>query len=197
MRKPLLAFALLLIPAAGAAQKASEKALVMQQVAGVDITVEYHRPVARGRPKLFGGVVHWGETWTPGANWATTLEVSQDVSLNGHAVPKGKYSLWMVPADTGNWTVFLNKNAKRWHTQKPKDTAEDIVRFMVKPEKAAHIDVLTFAFPMVTKESASLRMQWGETVIPLELTVGSVKPDTMSIDHATRELRTSRARGSS
>lgn len=176
MRTQLLLMAILAAPCATSAQKASEKALVMQQVAGVDITVEYHRPVARGRDKLFGGVVHWNEVWTPGANNATTLEVSADVTLNGQLVPKGKYSLWMIPSDTGSWTVFLNKNAKRWHTQKPKDTSEDVVRFLVKPTSAPAIDVLTFAFPAVTKEGATLQMQWGETVVPLELRLSTISP---------------------
>ena len=42
-------------------------------VNGTTITLDFSRPVARGRDSLFGGVVHWGELWTPGANWATKL----------------------------------------------------------------------------------------------------------------------------
>lgn len=163
--------ALVTLPSLASAQKKSEKALVMQQVAGVDVTVEYHRPVARGREKLFGGVVKWEEVWTPGANNATTLEVSADITLNGHAVPKGKYSLWLVPSETGEWTVFLNNKAARWHTEKPKDTADDIVRFTVKAEAAPHLEVLTFTFPQVTGKGTSLRMQWGEVAIPLEIAI--------------------------
>jgi hypothetical protein len=184
----LLLPALLLAPAGVSAQKPSEKAMVMQQVAGVDITIEYHRPVARGRPKLFGGVVHFGETWTPGANWATTFEVSSDITLNGQTVPKGKYSMWMVPADTGRWVVFLNNKAKRWHTERPKSTDEDVVRFTVTPEKAPPVEVLTFSFPNITKEGASLRMQWGETVIPLEISLTPIKSVQLSAAERTQYI---------
>ena len=162
------------LPIAASAQNRSEKASVMQEIAGVTVTIDYYRPVARGREKLFGGVVHWGETWTPGANWATTLDVSRDFTLNGRDVPKGKYSMWMVPAEQGDWTVFLNKTPKRFHTQRPKGTDEDIVRFTVAPQKGPHMEVLTFYFPLVTKEGATLHMQWGETVIPLALAIGKL-----------------------
>ena len=60
------------------------------------VTINYARPRARGRSPLFGKVVRWGDTWTPGANWATTLEVSREVRLDGHPIPKGKYSVWFV-----------------------------------------------------------------------------------------------------
>ena len=102
-----LAAALLILPAALSAQpRASERATVNQIVNGTSITFDFSRPVARGRDHLFGGVVHWGELWTPGANWATTLEVDHDVKLNGHAVPAGKYSVW-IRVQPEEWTVFL------------------------------------------------------------------------------------------
>jgi len=58
--------------------------------------------------------VHWGDLWTPGANWATTLEVDRDIKLNGHAVPAGKYSAWMR-VQPEEWTVFLNGEARMYH----------------------------------------------------------------------------------
>jgi hypothetical protein len=77
--------------------RASEVGSMSQIIDGTKISMEYSRPRARGRDPLFGGrVVHWNEVWTPGANWATTLEASKDVTLNGQRVPKGKYSVWLV-----------------------------------------------------------------------------------------------------
>jgi hypothetical protein len=64
----------------------SEHAVVAQTVAGTTITVEYYRPQARGRDSLLGKVVKWGGRWTPGANWATTIEVDRDVRLNGEGL---------------------------------------------------------------------------------------------------------------
>ena len=77
----------LALPFTAAAQvRLSERGRVSQTVSGTTITVDYARPGARGRD-IFGGVVHWGEVWTPGANWGTTLEVDRAIKLNGHDVP--------------------------------------------------------------------------------------------------------------
>lgn len=52
------------------AQQASQHGSVAQTVNRTVITLEYDRPVARGR-ELFGGIVDWDAIWTPGANVAT------------------------------------------------------------------------------------------------------------------------------
>ena len=103
MRIRLLAAAMLFgatSPSFASAQiRASEHATVTQRVSGTTITLEYDRPVARGRT-IFGErgvVVKWGEVWTPGANWATTIDVDRDVKNDGRPLPKGKYSLWLTP----------------------------------------------------------------------------------------------------
>src|SRR5512138_77827 len=59
----------------GAQVRASERGSVSQTVDGTVIEVDYGRPRLKGRIP-FGGIVHWGEVWTPGANSATTLRVS-------------------------------------------------------------------------------------------------------------------------
>src|SRR6185369_7549939 len=84
------------LPAAVHAQlRASALASVSQMLDGTTITVAYSRPRARGRTleRVFSGNGEWGKPWTPGANMATTLDVTRDVSLNGHAVAKGTYSV--------------------------------------------------------------------------------------------------------
>src|SRR5439155_9636490 len=70
--------------------RASERGSVSQIVDGTSIEVNYGRPRLRGRI-AFGGVVHWGEMWTPGANFATTIRFGKDVKFSGRAVPAGRY----------------------------------------------------------------------------------------------------------
>lgn len=164
---------LALAPAALAAQvRASERATVSQTVDGTTITIEYSRPVARGRDSLFGKVVHWGEIWTPGANWATTLEVDKDVRLNDQPVPRGKYAVWIVPHATGTWTVLLSDSVRKFHTQRP-DTTKARVRFAVTPVERTKIEVLTWSFPDVRPDGAGLEMQWGATAVPLRIATAS------------------------
>jgi hypothetical protein len=165
-----------LLPVALAAQvRASERGSVSQTVDGTVITVDYARPVARGRDTLFGSVVHWGETWTPGANWATTLEVSRAVQLNGQPIPAGKYSMWMVPRADSAWTVFLSTKEKLFHTQKP-DSASRFARFTVEPLPGPRTDVLTWSFTEVDGEGAALQLQWGTTLVPLRVGVTPSRP---------------------
>ena len=161
----------------GAQSMASEKGTVTQTVDGTTITVEYYRPVARNRTP-FPDVVHWGRMWTPGANWATTLEIDQPIRLNGNPVPKGKYSVWMIPQQD-EWTVILNRDARRFHTQPPASSDEEL-RLTVKPTTGAHMEALTFYFPVVTRDGATLDMHWAATVIPLRITVSPSRPPDVS-----------------
>jgi hypothetical protein len=172
-------------PVALSAQvRASERGSVSQTVDGTVITVDYSRPQARGRDQLFGRVVHWGDVWTPGANWATTLEVSRAIRLNDQPVPAGKYSVWMIPREGGAWTVFLHSKTGLFHTQKP-DTADRVAGFTVTPlTAAAPAEALTWSFPAVDSEGTALHLQWGTTVIPLSVKVEPTRP----VARARRDL---------
>ncbi len=184
-----LAFALA-FPAALAAQfRASELGSVSQTIDGTRITVEFSRPQARGRDSLFGRVVKRGEVWTPGANWATTLEVSKDVKLNSHPLPKGKYSVWMVVRPVAEWTVVVDPRFHRFHMFPPDSTAEQI-RFQVRPQERPFIEVLTWSFPDNRQSGATLAMQWGATYVPLEVEVEPSHRLTIAADRASPYLGT-------
>ena len=173
----VVALALVLPGSRAAAQMASEKGSVTQTVDGTTITIEYSRPVARGR-NPFPDVVRWGRMWTPGANWATTVEVDRPVHVNGLDVPTGKYSVWMIPG-ADEWTVTLNREARRFHTQPP-SSSEEQVRFTVKPVTGAHMETLAFYFPVVTRDGATLDLHWGTTVVPMRITVEPTRPPTIA-----------------
>jgi hypothetical protein len=172
-RYSLIMAMLAVTTSAGAQARASEHGLVAQTIDGTTITVDYYRPVARGRAPLFGKVVKMDETWTPGANWATTVDVDRDVKINGQPLPKGKYSLWIVPA-VDDWTVIFNKDVKLYHVVHPKKE-NDALRFTVKPAEGPHTEVLTWSFPAVARDGATLQMNWGTTVIPLRVDVEASK----------------------
>ncbi|MEO7986781.1 MAG: DUF2911 domain-containing protein, partial [Gemmatimonadales bacterium] len=71
----------------------SQQARLEQQVGPVHVTIDYRRPVARGR-RLFGGIVPYGKEWDPGADAASTIQFSRDVLLEGQPVSRGTYSIW-------------------------------------------------------------------------------------------------------
>ncbi|MEZ5392362.1 MAG: DUF2911 domain-containing protein [Bryobacterales bacterium] len=86
-------------------------------MSGTHFEVAYSRPAARGRD-LFGGLVKWGEVWTPGANQATTLEFDKDIKVGRETIAAGRYSVWAIPGEA-EWTILLDENADRFHIEKP------------------------------------------------------------------------------
>lgn len=163
-------FALVGCPWQASAQiLASENASVSQTVDGTTATVRYARPRARGRANLFGSRVRWGEIWTPGANRATLLEVSNDLVLEGKKVPKGKYSVWVV-IQPGEWEMVLDRDTTLFHTQGPKERAGQ-VRFPVTRERRPFMEALTWWFPEVGSRQGILAFQWDTVYVPLRFVV--------------------------
>lgn len=145
----------------------SQHGTVSQRVNETTITIEYDRPVARGR-ELFGKLVPYGRIWNPGANDATTVEVSTPVKVNGQDLPEGRYSLWAIPRDD-EWTVIFNRQHAVWHTKYPE--GQDALRLQIKPETGSHMETMAFYFPVVEGRTARLVLHWGSVVVPMDVEV--------------------------
>ncbi len=157
-------------PSNAAAQiRGSERGTISQVSNGTTVTLDYGRPHVRGRTPVFGGLVGWGHVWTPGANEATTFEATADVTLNGRTVPQGRYSVWMIPAES-DWEMVLDPRAALYHTQPPEPTSDQI-RFRVTPESAEHTEALTFAFPHVDPTGMDMEFRWGTTRVTFRIDV--------------------------
>ncbi|MGZ3823028.1 MAG: DUF2911 domain-containing protein, partial [Mucilaginibacter sp.] len=68
------------------------------------ITLTYSRPNVKGR-KIFGAMEPYGVVWRTGANAATVIKFSDDVTIEGNKVPAGEYGLFSIP-DKDEWTVI-------------------------------------------------------------------------------------------
>ena len=168
--------------------RASEIGSMSQIIDGTKITMEYSRPRARGRDTLFGTrAVHWDEVWTPGANNATTFGVNKDIKLNGHAVPKGTYSVWFVVKKDADWTMVLDPKVKRYHMDPPDSSAAQI-RFAIKPEPSPFTEVLTFSISEIRANGGTLLFQWERVRIPIDIEVQPSLVMTMSAADAAPYL---------
>ncbi len=157
-----------LVPALAAqTMPLSQRATVSQSVGFTRITVDYGRPTARGR-QLFPGVVAWKRVWNPGADSATRVGVDHAIQVNGHALPAGDYSIWVIPQEQGPWDVIFHKAGHVFHTPYPGDGGV-AVRLLVVPEQGEHMDALAIYFPSITRDSAVMRIHWGKTVIPVSI----------------------------
>lgn len=151
------------------APRPSQHGTVSQQVAGTTVTIDYNRPVARGR-ELFGVLVPWGRVWCPGADNCTTIEVSTDIKVDGHPLAAGTYSLWVEPQpQPERWTIIFNRAHPVFHTRYP--ASDDVLRVQVAPRPGSAMETLAFYFPAVDGRHAELVLHWGTVVVPLQLDV--------------------------
>lgn len=180
LRATLCAGALALLAAAPAGAqdgyRISERGTITQKVGRTKLSLDYSRPIARGRSDLFGKVVVWGELWTPGANEATVFETDQPVKLNGHPVPAGRWSMWIIPSRVGEWELVLDPRDSLFHTQRP-ELKNDQVRFPLETRMdAPHTEVLAWTFPRVRHDGATMQLNWGSTEIAIDVGVASIRP---------------------
>ncbi|QNL22955.1 DUF2911 domain-containing protein [Hyphobacterium sp. CCMP332] len=145
------------------ATRPSPPATAMNTVNGKNIKIDYSQPAVKDRV-IWGELVPYEEVWRTGANEATTIEFSQDVSINGESVKAGKYSLFTVPNED-SWMVILNSEANQWGAYKYNEE-KDVLRFKVKPQK---IDKKSERLTFDVKESGKVSMMWDELMISFDV----------------------------
>src|SRR2546425_5843327 len=128
-------------------------------VAGAAVAVRYSRPSMRGRV-IFGNVVPWNQVWRTGANEATVLETSADLSVAGTKVPAGKDNLWAIPPPRGG-EVICTTNTGQWGTDY--DAQYDLARLDMRVETLRQpIEQFTIAIePKGT--GGVLKLEWEKT----------------------------------
>src|SRR4051794_22602687 len=139
--------------------KPSQHGSVTQQVGGTTITVEYNRPVARGRD-LFGSLVPYDRVWCPGADECTTLTTTTDITVQGKTLPAGTYTVWARPGRE-KWAVIFNTAHPTFHTQYFRVQDRDLLTLEATPRTAAHMETLAFYFAVVDGHHAELVLHWG------------------------------------
>jgi hypothetical protein len=166
----LLAAMLVAIPSIAQLKlpRPSQKATVSQTVGLTDVTITYSRPGVKGR-QIWGGLVPYDQVWRTGANEATQIVFSEDVTINGQPLPKGSYSLHTIPGKD-MWTIIINKDDKQWGSYSY-DKAKDALRVTAKPEKSEFREWLTFDVPEVSTDSAKIAIRWENLAVPF--TVGT------------------------
>ena len=145
----------------------SQRGTVSQMIAFTNIGIEYGRPTARGRA-LFGALVPWDSVWHPGADSATQITITHDITLEDQPVKAGTYTVWLVPHEHAPWTFVLNRTTGIQHTPYP-GRATDLLRVDVPAEQLSHVETVQYSFPMVQRDAAQLRLQWGTSAITLHI----------------------------
>ena len=144
-------------------------AKVVQTVGLTDITVDYSSPGVKGR-KIWGAVVPYDQMWRAGANSATKVTFSRDVSFADKPVPAGTYAFFVIPTK-GAWTVILNKKADQPGTGRDYKQADDLLRVQVTPKAAPFRERLAYAITDFTDDKASLELEWEKLRLAIPLAV--------------------------
>jgi hypothetical protein len=144
-------------------------AKVVQTVGLTDITVDYSSPGVKGR-KIWGAVVPYDQMWRAGANSATKLTFSRDVSFADKPVPAGTYSFFVIPTK-GAWTVILNKKPEQSGTGRDYKQADDLLRVQVTPRSAPFRERLAYAITDFTDDKATLDLEWEKLRLAIPIAV--------------------------
>jgi hypothetical protein len=172
--------------------RTSPKSTVSQTVGDTEVSIVYHRPNVKGRtiwgcqttdliPK--GGVnydclVPNGQVWRTGANEATTFEISNDVTINGQKLPKGKYSLHTIP-NANEWTIIFNKTWNQWGSFRY-DEKEDALRVTAKPVAGGMNETMSIGVEDVAENTAKIVIRWEKISVPFTVDIGDVNKRAVS-----------------
>jgi hypothetical protein len=147
-------------------------AKVTQDVGLTTITVDYSSPGVKGR-KIWGNVVPFDKMWRTGANQATKITFSKDVTFAEQAVPAGTYALFTIPGKSGEWTIILNKNADQPGTATAYKQELDQTRVKLYVRPAPFRERLAFLITDFTDDKASLELEWDRLRLTIPVKVAT------------------------
>jgi hypothetical protein len=162
----MLPFALL---AQGLKTPAPSPLQVIKQDLGLGtLELSYSRPSLKGR-KMFGDMEKYGIVWRTGANGATILTVTDEISIGGTKLSAGKYGLLSIP-DQKEWTFIITKQLDVTNAAAYKQD-QDIVRVKVKTEKSpVKTETLTMQFGNLKDNGCDLILLWENVALKLPIT---------------------------
>ena len=139
-------------------QQLSVRDTTRATVGGAAFSVDYGRPLLRGRT-LLGDVISYDRVWRTGANAATQFTTSMPITLAGLTLPAGSYTLWTVPHRTGV-DLIVNKQTGQWGTEYSR--AQDLGTAPMKAESVnPPVEKFTISIEPRDARHATLAMAWG------------------------------------
>jgi tetratricopeptide (TPR) repeat protein len=160
----------------------NKKATVTERIGVTDVTINYNRPAVKGREgKIWGQLVPVGYAeqglgdtkaipWRAGANENTTIDFSTDVTVEGQALPAGRYGFF-VAYDPAECTLIFSRTSTAWGAffYNPQ---EDALRVKVKPMSLDNeVERLRYEFTDQKENSAVIALQWEKLSIPFRVEV--------------------------
>lgn len=145
----------------------SPAAHVSQVVGFTKISIDYSSPAVKGR-KVFGELEKFGTPWRAGANNPTSIEFSTAVNIQGTDLAPGKYTVFITPQESGNWSIHINSKGNAIYDYMTDEkvnadalTKDDAVTIKATPEMTNETkERLTFSISAENNKVAKVSMEW-------------------------------------
>jgi hypothetical protein len=154
------------------------------------MTVDYGRPILRGRQDIFGSGAEYGKkvndgapVWRAGANQTTRLKTDVPIVLAGRTLPAGEYSVF-VDLKPGAWTMVLSRQPYQ-KVYDPKNTSEtwgafnyeasfDVLRApMMLTRGEWSVNQFTIEFVNMTDDGGALAMLWERDIASVDFRIAA------------------------
>jgi hypothetical protein len=141
---------------------------VHAQIGAATFTIDYSRPLLRGRT-LLGDVIPYDRVWRTGANAATQFTTSTAIKLAGLQVPAGTYTLFSAPHSNGV-DLIVNKQSGQWGTDYNGSLNLGTAR-MNSEVNTAPVEAFTISIIPGDKRQGKLVFEWGsfKWIAPIEV----------------------------
>jgi len=154
--------------ATGNVRSLSRRDTVRAQVGSATLTIDYGRPLMRGRI-LLGNVIPYERVWRTGANAATPFSTTTPIELGDLQVPAGTYTLFTIPHKTGV-ELIVNKKSGEWGTDYNGSLNLGTTR-MARVETTAAVEAFTISVIPGNARHGKLILEWGSFrwIAPIEV----------------------------
>jgi Protein of unknown function (DUF2911) len=142
---------------------------------GVDINVSYSRPYKKGRlifgEEKDGALQPYGKYWRLGANAATEITFSKDITFAGQAVKAGSYRMYAVPGANAFQVLLNSELGVRFTAATEPDHSLDVLKVEV-PTTPLPTEVEMFTINLGS-DSIGVNMDfvWDKTMVRIPITV--------------------------
>ena len=151
------------------------------------ITVDYGRPILRGRQGIFGSGESYGQklnagapVWRVGANKSTRFNTEADLKFGDKMLPAGEYSMF-IELKQGGWMLIFSNHAAKESGRGSGDglwgsynyTADkDVIRVPMTVDTIdMSIDQFTISFFNVSSSGGTLAVIWDNVMASSSFTL--------------------------
>jgi len=145
-------------------EKASPLRVDEGKIGNVNVKVQYGSPSVRNRV-IWGDLSPYNEVWRTGANEATYVEFSGDVTVEGKPLKAGRYSLFTIPKESGAWTVIFNSEWELEHGHYQYKEENDVLRVESRPQWEENSQESL----SLTVEEDGLLLRWEKLSLPIHI----------------------------